>query len=85
MPRSSGSSGPTIVRSIALALGECEQRVGIAGIDGDQFARPATMPAIARRADDCRRRRFARELPGQRVLAAAAADDQDLHRPNYSR
>ena len=64
----------------ALALGERGERVGIAPTSiGDERARSAAMPALPGRADDRADSRLARELPGERVLAAAAADDEHLH------
>ena len=63
----------------ALALGELRRA-------------PSTSPAwtgtqpgdsgdagVARRAQDLRHAGFARELPGEGMLAAAAADDEDFH------
>ena len=38
------------------------------------------MPGVAGRAEDRVDARFCGELPGERVLAAAAADDEDFHR-----
>ena len=78
-PRSSGSSGPTTVRSIALALGEREQRVGIAGIDVARARATAAMPAFPGAQTMSRHDGLAREAPRERMFAAAAADNQDPH------
>ena len=77
-PKLSGSSGPTTVRSTfsrwASARRACR---------GPQIGRTGRHeprnPRISRRADDARRRRVRRPAADQRVLARAAAEDQNLH------
>ena len=78
-PSVSGSSGPTTVRSIALLAREAREA------RHDRRPRPRThsrrraMPALPGRAPHALDPRAPAELPGQRVLAAAAADDEDPH------
>ena len=79
MPRSSGSSGPTTVRSTASRRARSMQAVDVAGVDRRGPDRSRN-PGIAGRADHLADGGFARQLPHERVLTAAAADDEDFHR-----
>ena len=64
----------------ALLLGELDQRREVRGGNGHVARlRLARGAGVARRAQDLADLRRLRELPGQRVLAPAAADDQNLH------
>ena len=79
MPRPSGSSGPTTVRSIRSRAAKSASAFGIAG-DRRRHRRATSRDAgIAGGADDLADAALRRELPGERVLAAAAADHQHFH------
>ena len=62
----------------ALALGKREHGFDIGGVDGDA-GRDVAHAGIARRADHRFDGRLRGQFPGQRVLAAAAADDHEPH------
>jgi hypothetical protein len=61
-----------------LGLGERDERVDVVGAHGHAAAE-AGDARVAGRGDDLEAGLLARELPSERVLAAAAADDADLH------
>ena len=67
------------MRSIGSRVGEREQRVGIGGVDGDEPRRRAAMPGLPGAQIRSAHVGIAREPPGERVLAAAAADDENSH------
>ena len=78
-PAASGASGPTTTSSAAIARARATTRRASSGSTSD-----AAHPRLARRCaslpgrdDDLVHARLAGELPGQRVLPAATADDQD--------
>ena len=73
MPATSGASGPTTTKSIAVRPAEGDDRGVIGEVERDAFglARDA---GIARRAIEPVRQRARRDLPGERVLASAGAD-----------
>ena len=83
MPAQSGASGPTTTKSIALA-----RQYAITARMVGQIKRHALGvlrdAGIAGRADEPFGERARRHLPGQRVLAAAGAQQQNVHAPQSS-
>ena len=79
MPSTMGSSGPTTVRSALMVWAKSATSTMFEVSMGTQSARPAD-PGVAGRAVDLLHQRALADLPDERVLAAAIADDQDLHR-----
>ena len=79
IPASSGASGPTMVRSTGALAGEAlEGARGRATLSGD--ALPELGDArIPGRGDQLEVGLFAGELPRERVLAPAAADEENAH------
>ena len=87
MPSASGLSGPTTVRSARLLLGEGQQAGQVFGAEVDALDQGAVLrqaflgdAGIAGRAPEAGDVRRLRQFPDQGVLAAAGADDQNLHR-----
>ena len=78
-PAASGASGPTTVSAIALALRERDELGDRRSTATLVSAGSRAVPALPGATNTLRDARRLRELPGQRVLAAAAADDQDVH------
>ncbi len=80
MPSTSGPSGPMIVSATRSALASCTSAAMSSRGDGDvahlRFERGA---GVAGRHEHLGDARGAGAFPGERVLAAAAADDQNLH------
>ena len=81
MPAQSGASGPTTTKSMPLAPAKGDHRRMVGDIERDAFgfARDA---GIARRAVKPVGQRACRHLPGQRMLAAAGAQQQNVHMPD---
>jgi hypothetical protein len=63
----------------ALLRRERAHRVGVARPHGGEAGRDALHRGAARRDEHALGARALRDLPGERVLAAAAAEDQDAH------
>ena len=81
MPATSGASGPTTVRSACHRLGERNQRRDHrCSARHGRHSRDAGLPG-ARKSDELP---DLRESPGEGVLAAAAADDENLHDESLS-
>ena len=78
MPATSGASGPTTTKSIALRLAERDHRRMVGDVERDAFGLLGDA-GIARRADQPVGQRARRHLPGQRVLAAAGAEEENVH------
>ena len=76
-PATSGASGPTIVRSTCSSRRQAHDAVDVLGRDVEA-ARVGGDAGVARRAQHLGRARAAQQRAHDRVLAAAAADDQDL-------
>ena len=78
MPAASGASGPTTVSATgALAANATRSASAVLGNIGEPgLARRA---GVARRDEHLRDARRLRDLPGQRVLASAATDDEYVH------
>ena len=83
MPAQSGASGPTTTSAMSLRAAECDHRRMVGRIERDQFAflRDA---GIARRAVELVDQRARRDLPGQRMLAAAGTEQENVHRPRIA-
>ncbi len=80
-PATSGPSGPTTVRSTCFASRERDQAVDVGRRDiGVAKAGLARGAGVAGRDDDLVDARRLLQVPGERVLAAAGADDQYFHR-----
>ena len=77
-PRASGSSGPTTTRSAPLPPRERDELVDGAVLHGHAIGVRGNA-RIPRRRHEGVEARTLRELPRERVLAAAAAHQQDLH------
>ena len=77
-PATSGASGPTTTRSTRARRRRGDDRVDVVG--GDiEAAGVGGDPGVAGRAEQLRRVRRAGQRADDRVLAPAAADDEDLH------
>ena len=73
--------GPDDREVDALGRGQLDQAGDVLGRDGDiAHLRLGGGAGIARRDEHLVTRARLRALPGERMFAAAAADDQDLHR-----
>ena len=77
-PRLSGSSGPTTVRSICSRSASSSERVRIGEIDGSG-ARERARSRVPGRADDLADVAIGGEPRDERVLARAAAENQNSH------
>ena len=78
IPRSSGSSGPTTVRSMRSRAAKRASSSGSAGVDGSD-PRHLGDARVAGSADDFADAPLRRQLPRDRMLAATAADHQHFH------
>ena len=78
MPAASGASGPTTTSSTALALQKRDHRGVVGDVERDAFGLPRDA-GIARRATEFRHQRRCRDLPGQRVFAAAGTEQENVH------
>ena len=78
-PATSGASGPTTTRSTPWPVANATSPSRI--VDHEvQAARVARDARVAGRGPQMLEQRALRDLPGQRVLATAGADQQDSHR-----
>ena len=77
-PSTSGASGPMTTRSIREAPAEVEQRSTVVRPDGMAGSEPGD-PGIAGGGVELAEERALRDPPRERVFAAAAADDEDVH------
>ena len=77
-PRSSAASGPITTRSAAISAGQRDQAVDVVGLTG-RSSPSAAMPGLPGASDQPRQQRRLGDLPGQRVLAPAGADQEDVH------
>ncbi len=79
MPSASGASGPMMVRSDAVLPGEVDQAAEIRLLKSNvgDLATSQCRAAIARRYEHPLHLRRLSQLPGDGMLAPAAADDQN--------
>ncbi len=78
MPAARGISGPTMTRSGRSASARARVACERCGVEGGA-ARECGDAGVAGRADDLGDPRAFAQGPDERVLAAAAADDENLH------
>ena len=78
-PRLSGSSGPTTVRSICSRSASASERVGIGEIDRRRSRASARDSGVPGRAHDLADVAIGGKPGDQRVLARAAAENQNSH------
>ena len=78
MPATSGAFGADHDEIDLLVLGEGDHRRMVRDVERDAF-RLLRDAGIAGRAIELVRERARRHLPGQRMLAAAGTEDQDVH------
>ena len=78
MPAQSGTSGPTTTRSTFFSLAKSDHRRVVGDVERHAFGllRDA---GIAGRAIELVGERAGRHFPGQRVLASAGAENEDVH------
>ena len=77
-PATSAASGPIATRSTAALARRGDDRLDVLGADLGQALGVGGDPGVAGRAEQLGSVGRARERPHDRVLAPAAADDQDL-------
>ena len=77
-PATSGASGPTTTRSIARSRQKSATAAMVRDVERHAFGLFGDA-GIARRDEELRQQRRRRQLPGQRMLAAARADEEDVH------
>ena len=77
-PSASGASGPIITKSTSFSRAKAEHLVAVEDVERDA-GRLLGDAGVAGRAPEPVAFRVLREGPGQRVLAAAAAEDEDVH------
>ena len=80
MPRIERQLGTDDGEIESLALGERQERVDVARLRSGRARASRPMPALPGARQSLRRRgAVARESPDERMLAAAGADDEQLH------
>ena len=81
-PAASGASGPMTTSSAASRRATATTAAPVERVDAGHAADPRLEPdrVAAGRDDDLVDARLGRQLPGQRVLAPAASDDEDAGR-----
>ena len=77
-PSASGASGPTITKSMSFSRAKASDLVAVEDVER-HAGRLLGDAGVARGAPEPVALGVLREGPGQRVLAAAAAEDEDVH------
>ena len=78
IPATSGASGPTTTKPMPVAPAEADDGSVVGDVEGDELGDLGDA-GIARRGVELGQPRRLGQLPGQRVLAPAGADEEDLH------